>query len=84
MVLLSIDSLLGVREKKRWKTCEKAVHQEHEAASGAMGDYLHGLHGRLKLAADALEQAEGATNQQQGIAFPLSFALASLRSSLRG
>jgi hypothetical protein len=30
-----------------------------------MCDQLHGLHVRLKLPADTLEQAEGATNQQQ-------------------
>ena len=65
MVLVYKHSLLAGREKKRRKKREKAVHQKHEGASGAMGNPLHGLHGRLKLPADALEQAEGATNQQQ-------------------
>jgi hypothetical protein len=63
--LVDNHSLLGVREKRRWKKCEKEVHQEHEGASGRMCDHLHGLHVRLKLPADTLEQAEGATNQQQ-------------------
>jgi hypothetical protein len=28
MVLVSLASLLAEREKKRWKTCEKAVHMD--------------------------------------------------------
>jgi hypothetical protein len=58
LVLVFIDSLIGEREKKRWKKFENEVRYEKDGALGVMCDNLHGIHVRVKLLGDAIKQAD--------------------------